>query len=260
MIGEPDKEPLRCGADVGQYLAGVNAALHTLAALLYQQATGLGQHVDVSVLETLSVMLGITGFFSNWTHDSQIRVRNGQRSPALPVGAASPFGRSAWAGATTMLPCKDGWLAVAAQSAAQWEGLCTMIGRQDLIELPVNEAGEPIPRTREETEAALIEGFKDKTRAELFELGGIFRCPTGISYDTLEIVDDPHLQERGFFREVAHPLAGALPLAGSPWEFGSAAWVQGRAPLLGEHNKLIYGELLGLSDDEQDRLRRDGIT
>jgi crotonobetainyl-CoA:carnitine CoA-transferase CaiB-like acyl-CoA transferase len=135
-----------------------------------------------------------------------------------------------------------------------------MIGRQDLIELPVNEAGEPIPRTREETEAALIEGFKDKTRAELFELGGIFRCPTGISYDTLEIVDDPHLQERGFFREVAHPLAGALPLAGSPWEFGSAAWVQGRAPLLGEHNKLIYGELLGLSDDEQDRLRRDGIT
>jgi crotonobetainyl-CoA:carnitine CoA-transferase CaiB-like acyl-CoA transferase len=104
---------------VGQYLAGVNAATHTLAALLYQQSTGLGQQVDVSVLETLCVMLGITGFFANWTHDNQIRVRNGQRSPAARDGVPSAFRRTAWAGATTMLPCKDGWFAVAAQSASR---------------------------------------------------------------------------------------------------------------------------------------------
>ena len=259
LIGESDREPLRCGADAGQYLAGVNAALHTLAALLHQQVTGTGQHVDVSILETLCVMLGITGFFANWTHDNQIRVRNGQRSPAAPAGAVGAFGRSAWAGATTMLPCKDGWLAVAAQSASQWEGLSTMIGRPDLLEPLISESGEVIQRTREETEAALIEGFKDKTRAELFELGGVFRCPTGISYDAIEIVDDPHLKERGFFSQMDHPLAGMLPMAGSPWEFGAATWSQGRAPLLGEHNQIIYGELLGLSDAKQAMLRNDGV-
>ncbi len=259
LIGEQGREPLRCGADVGYYLAGVNAALHTLAALWHKDATAQGQHVDVSVLETLCVMLGITNFFENWTHSRQIRVRNGQRPAAARAPAANPVRRMPWAGATTMLPCADGWLAVAAQSAAQWEGLCTMIGRPDLVELPRRADGEPIERTREETEEALIEGFKEKTRAELFELGGLFRCPTGIAYDVREIAADPHLVERGFFRQVEHPLAGVLAMPGSPWEFGATAWAQGRAPLLGEHNKAVYGERLGLSETTLGTLHSDGV-
>lgn len=259
LIGDQDREPLRCGADVGHYLTGTNAAMHTLAALWHREATGQGQHVDVSVLETLCVMLGITGFFSNWTHDNQIRVRNGQRPPVARDAAAGPTRRMPWAGATTMLPCADGWLAIAAQSAAQWEGLCTMIGRPDLVELARGADGEIIERTREETEVALIDGFKDKTRAELFELGGMFRCPTGIAYDVLEIAADPHLAERGFFRHVEHPLAGMLAMPGSPWEFGAASWAQGRAPLLGEHNEAVYGELLGLSKTKLARLHADDV-
>lgn len=260
LIGEPEREPVRCGADVGHYLAGVNAALHTLVALWHRDATGEGQEVDVSVLETLCFMLGITGFFTSWTHEKQIRVRNGQR-PAAPRDptAPSPFGRQPWSGATTMLPCKDGWVAIAAQSAAQWEGLCTMIGRTDLLEART-ATGEPRVLSREELERELTEAFKDKTRAELFELGGLFRCPTGMAYDVAELVHDPHLRARGFFQLVEHPLAGALPLAGSPWDFPASPWQQGRAPLLGEHNEAVYLGALGLTEEELARLRQLGVV
>jgi crotonobetainyl-CoA:carnitine CoA-transferase CaiB-like acyl-CoA transferase len=75
------------------------------------------------------------------------------------------------------------------------------------------------------------------------------------------IADDPHVAARGFFETVEHPEIGRRRVAGAPWKFGSDdVGIRRPAPLLGEHNEYVLGEILGLDRDEIERLTRAGVV
>ncbi len=253
VIGDPDRPPLRCGSDVAAALAGVNAAVHCLAALWQRADTGAGRHVDVSQLETLCRMLGVTGLYVTWTHDRDIRVRRGNRAPAPqrnPVPRVYP---------TTMLPCADGYLAIAAQTAQQWQSLCVLLDRPDLVTDPRFATVDARGVNADELDAILVQALAGRTRRELFRRAGELHLPVGMALSIAELLEDPHLVERHVFVTVEHPIAGPLPLPRLPFEMaGGGLPPPRRAPLLGEHNEAVYAGELGLSREDLARLRAVG--
>ena len=74
-----------------------------------------------------------------------------------------------------------------------------------------------------------------------------------------ELSDDPQLKDRGYFVDIDHPVAGKLTYPGAPFKMSETPWQATRAPLLGEHNKEIYGQRLGYSKDDLVRLRERDI-
>ena len=79
--------------------------------------------------------------------------------------------------------------------------------------------------------------------------------PATAVLDNAQIVRDPHLRERGFCVEDNHPRTGKRTISGPPWRFDrTPGGVRSHAPLLGEHNREIFGGLLGMTEDEIDGL------
>jgi crotonobetainyl-CoA:carnitine CoA-transferase CaiB-like acyl-CoA transferase len=82
----------------------------------------------------------------------------------------------------------------------------------------------------------------------------------GPSLSAAELVDDPHLKERGLFLEIDHPEVGRRRMVGLPARLSSNPPLNyEHAPLLGEHNQYVLGELLGLSPGELSRLEEEGV-
>ncbi|MBA7631036.1 Succinyl-CoA:(R)-benzylsuccinate CoA-transferase subunit BbsF [subsurface metagenome] len=83
----------------------------------------------------------------------------------------------------------------------------------------------------------------------------------GAVFNISELAHDPHLNERGFFEELSHPEAGTHLYPGVSWRMSRT---QGRlrlpAPCFGEHNRYVFGELLGMSDEEVSRLADEGVS
>ena len=76
---------------------------------------------------------------------------------------------------------------------------------------------------------------------------------------TQELVESPQLNARGFFVEVDHPATGPLTYPGAPFKMSETPWQVGRAPLLGEHNREVFGGILGYSSSELVQLRQQGV-
>jgi len=83
--------------------------------------------------------------------------------------------------------------------------------------------------------------------------------PCGAVLDTGDLLTDPHLRARGMIATFEHPVRGTVSMPGNPVRLGDAPTTITSAPLLGEHNREIYGELLGLGDDDLDRLTSEGV-
>lgn len=80
------------------------------------------------------------------------------------------------------------------------------------------------------------------------------------SFDAEQLFTDPHLRERGTWQIIDHPRVGAFVVHGPPWRFsGMPREVPAPAPLLGQHNGYVLGELLGLGGDGVARLKREGV-
>jgi formyl-CoA transferase len=109
-------------------------------------------------------------------------------------------------------------------------------------------------------EAPLNRFFMKHTKVELFEGAierGIMLYPV---YSPKEIAEDPHLKERGFWKELQHPELGEdITYPDAFVRFSETAYgLRHRAPLIGEHNQEIYAEL-GLSREDQAILKQGGV-
>ena len=103
--------------------------------------------------------------------------------------------------------------------------------------------------------------IRDSTREELFQMCVERDVPLTPAYTVKELLDLPHLQERGFWVPVDHAQTGTLKFTGSNFEMtGTPPSVKGRAPQLGEHNLEVLGESLGVAGDELERLRTVGVV
>jgi formyl-CoA transferase len=93
-----------------------------------------------------------------------------------------------------------------------------------------------------------------ETKREAYDRAGRMRAPISFVHTMADLLDSPHLNERGYLTPIQHPVAGESTYAGPPWWMGPDAWSSDRAPLLGEHTGEILRDVAGMSASELERL------
>jgi len=78
-------------------------------------------------------------------------------------------------------------------------------------------------------------------------------------FDSVELLNDSHLQERGMVVTVDHPVRGKFTMPGCPVKLEDSPVEMQSAPLLGQHNREIYGTMLGLKDGDLEQLKQQGV-
>lgn len=245
-IGSPEREPLKLPLAQSGYQAGVAAACAVLSALLAGDGGGPGQWIDVAEAEVWATVHA--GFaVTRYLLAGHLENRSGHRFVNQPY----PH---------TLLPCKDGVVALQCAESRQWQRLLQLIGDPEWGREPRYQ--DRLRNNREyadELDERLAPWLRERTREEIFVLCRERDIPCGPVRTVAEVLDDPHLAERGFFFEADHPEAGRLRYPGPVCRLSETPGRVRRAPLLGEHNEEIYCGRLGLGRDELPALRRAGV-
>jgi crotonobetainyl-CoA:carnitine CoA-transferase CaiB-like acyl-CoA transferase len=220
-IGNEDRAPARAGGYLGEYDAGLTAALGTLAALYGRQTTGRGQHVDCSKQEAMMCLERVTiGRFAN--------------EPDPFSGPGGPGGLS---------QAKDGWVMLTALEPHQWEGLIRAMGNPAWSQADWCKSSADRMLHMEEIGARKDEWGQALTRNEIYHAAQAEGTPAAPVHDVAEVLAWPQLRARGFFEEIEHPRAGRLKVPTAPYRLSRTPWAGTRAPLLGEHDVEILSGL-----------------
>ena len=110
------------------------------------------------------------------------------------------------------------------------------------------------------TDALVEEWSRQHDRAEIIALARAKRLPVAPVRDLVEVTNDPHMHERGMLERIDHPVFGRIVVPTSPLRFHGADKVETvPSPEAGQHNGEVLDEWLGLSEDEVEQLRNDGV-
>ncbi|MFW6125606.1 MAG: CaiB/BaiF CoA transferase family protein [Chloroflexota bacterium] len=244
--GEADREPLMYPGYKAQYLTGTNAAAVTLGALWGSEASGVGQHVDVSIMECLSSPPEGAASLVSYAFSGRDPERAGYRRPG-----GYPWG---------VYPCKDGYVFVWGMVPMFWPRTVAWLDRPELLEDERFVTGDARRQHRDDFEAILLPWLEERKVEEVVRSAQAHRLPTTPVYRIDEVLEDRHFRERGFFVEIKHPTVGTLTYPGLPFQLPQARSEQQHpAPLLGQHNREVYVERLGYTDKDLVALRKAGV-
>lgn len=234
LTGYPDQPPTILYGPYIDFIAVGMGLVAILAALDRRAETGHGQYIDLSQFAA-----GIQ-FMAAPLLDLQVNGRVAERRGNWHP-AASPHG---------VFPCagEDRWCTIAVYSDAQWQSLCDAMGR------PAFVAGHPEWDSllgRRAAEAEIAAGIAEWTGSRGAEEIAAQLQAAGVAAAVVRRVDelyaDPQLEARGFWQALEHPVLGSFHYQGPPWQISAAPWeIRGRSPLFGEHNALLFGEMLGM--------------
>lgn len=245
--GEAGAPPMRVGVPFGDLSAPLFAVIGTLAALRQAQASGRGQHVDVSLLGALTSLVACEPF--ELLQQTGHETRTGNVLPRL--------------GAFGVFATADGHVAICAPTDAFVGGMFRAMARPELAgdarfatrDARVAHSGALYDEMRAWTGGLTTQAVLDR----LAEHG----VPAGPVRTPHEAVSDPRLRARGEIQAACHPihgvheeaLIGGLPIVMS----GSTVGFDRPAPMVGEHNHAVYRHLLGYSDADVARLKRESV-
>lgn len=239
--GEPDREPIKIGGMQASYLAGLNGAIATVAALLQAELSGQGQWIDVSVMESVASALEATTV--DHSRSGEVQRRQGNRH-----GQTYPM---------TILPCKDGYVGVMIADDEDWELFARLVDGEELLDSRFAR-GEDRMRLAADIEGILLPRLMERTRADLFNWAQELRLPFSMVLSPEELLNDPQHRSRSFFQTAAHPEVGEILQVGPPFRMEATPWQCGCAPLLGEHTEQVLRGLLNLDEGEIWGLKREG--
>jgi len=245
VTGEADGPPRIVGPTYGDSGTGMQAAIGVLAAYVEQQRTGLGQTIEVSMQEAVTMFL---------------RTMDLERWGKEPAGRHGYLRGRAGGG---LYPCKgDGpneWAFIYAATSQMWDALCVTIDRTDLLQDPRYAT----PELRIEHVNEIYEEIKKWTvhhdKREIMHVLGNAGVPVSYVFDTLDLFTDEHLVERGFIQTVDHPVVGEVQLM-RPAIIMEGMEPMERAPMLGEHSDEVLAEYLGMDEATLARLQAEGVT
>ena len=243
ITGYPDSPPTRVGTSLGDVNASVHAAFAIMVALWHREKAGVGQYIDVSMQETMVSIL--EGAIVRWTIGKEL---------LTPIGSMNPHEAPMAA-----FRCKDGYIIIATVGDEHWQRFCRAIQRPDWAADP----GYRTKRQRWLKRYVLQEEIeKITTQYTIKEMGEMMdreRVANSPILDIEQVVDDPHLNARGYFVEVEHPIIGKAKLPGIPFKLSETPGaVEQPSPLVGEHNEFILGKYLGITPAEVKRLKEEG--
>jgi formyl-CoA transferase len=247
VTGYPDSPPVRPNLSLGDTLAGLHAALGILVAVYYRDIVGgSGQVVDVALYESVFNMM--EGVVPDFDKLGVVRGRDGNRLAGIvPTGT--------WR-------CRDGkYVVIGGNNDSIFRRFMNAIGRPDLACDPKLEHNSGRVENVDMIEETIAAWAEKHSLQEVIEILEEAQVPVGPIYSVADMLDDPHFNARGLFE--THPLPDGstikipaiMPkLSATP---GHTEWI---GPSLGAHNQEVLGNLLGLSDEELQRLAKSGVT
>lgn len=247
LTGYIGEEPmLQSGLSYGDPLSGINAAFAIITALRYRRRSGKGLHIDLSQVEGLIAFNADA--IMDYTMNGRVRERTGNRHRSM-----APHG---------CYRCKgeDNWVVIAIPSDAVWRRFCQAIERPAWAEDSRFSDTPGRYRHQDELDRLIEEWTLKHDHYQVMRILQQADIPAGPVLDAEELVEEPHLNERGVFEMVTHPEAGTHPYIGRFAGFSKTPIsIRRPAPCLGEHNRYVFGELLGLSQEEMAQLEEQGI-
>lgn len=242
LIGHPDREPLKPGGSQAQFVSGLFGSIAAVSAFYGRQMSGVGQHVDISIMEAvLYIQMNIT---ARYAYDDVVIKRYGNRVEPVPGG---------------IFPCKDGYIGAITVTAEKWVALCEWMDMPELVDDPRFKTSEDRIANIDDLDAIMISWLRNHTEEELLFEGQKRRLPFGIPLSAEKLLKSRHLNERGYYVEVDHPITGKIRYPGPQIRMGELPYELKRAPLLGEHNEEIYCRRMGFSKNDLAKMRKQGI-
>lgn len=230
ITGPEGGEPCRVGASVGDIIAGIFTAYGVMTALYYRAISGVGQKVDVGMLDCQVAVL--ENAMARYLSSGVVPKPAGTRHPSI-----TPF---------ESYTAKDGYVIVGAGNDRLWEKLCKLIEKPELVKDARFATNAKRTENVRELKVILDDVFKVDTInfwMDKLEEAGIPCAPI----NTVDkVIHDPQVNSRNMIVETQHPVAGPVKMAGVPVKLSETPGsVETPAPLLGQHTEEILKELLG---------------
>ncbi len=246
ITGEADGPPVKVGVAINDVMSGMYAAVAILSAMRHRDQTGVGQHIDISLLDAQVSWLYNQGL--NYLTSGEVPQRLGTAHPN-----SAPY---------QAFPTSDGYIIIAANNDGQFKRFCEVAGAMHLLDDPRFKTNPDRVRNRD----ALIPVVSEITRArtiddwiESLSAAGVGCAPI----NTIDrVFDDPQVRHREMQVAMEHPLAGDAPvqLIGNPIKMSETpASYRLPPPTMGQHTGDVLAELLGLSVQDQQSLRDKGV-
>jgi CoA:oxalate CoA-transferase len=245
ITGELGRLPVRVGYSIGDIGAALYATTAAMAALYEREKTGMGQHIDVAMLDSQVALCenACARFFAT----GKIPQRIGTKHPLV-----APF---------QVFPTKTDDMAVVTFKEEDWINLCKVIGKEAWIkDKRFNTMSSRIINAAT-LEGMLIEIFRQKSRDEwlmLFEQEGVIASPVN---SIEQVVSDRHINSREMILEVTHKRLGKLKVVGTPMKFSrTPCSIKKASPDIGEHTDEVLKEMLGMSVEDIKKLKEVGAV
>ena len=249
LMSFPGHEPAGFGWSYSDYAGTWPGQFGIMAALHHKKKTGQGQYIDVSQLQGNCVLHG-TGFLDYFVNKRAAEPMGNR----LPHRAAVPHGA---------YQCKgdDRWCVISVFNEKEWQAFCRAAGKQAWIEEARFSTLEARTRNMDELDGLIGEWTIDHTPEEVMEIMQNAGVAAGVVQNSMDLMEkDPQMKEYNFFKEMDHPEIGRIAYENVPFKLrsapGEARWP---APSLGQHNEYVFGEILGLSKEEIQKLTDDKV-
>ncbi len=246
VTGYDDGIPLMTNETYPDPVVGLLAVGALMAGLRHRRKTGKGTFIDISQREATVSLLG--DYVLDFSMNGRVAGTTANRHAVhAPQGCYPCLG-------------DDMWVVVSVGSDEEWEGLCRAIGRPGLLQDERFRSPLLRQRNQEELDVIVAEWTRELDHNQAMHLLQAHGVPAGAVLKGSELLQDPHLNARGFWDSVDHPEAGVYKQVSTAWHLSeSLRRAAFPAPNLGQHNGYVLGDILGLSSEEIVALEDQGI-
>lgn len=243
--GKPGGGPQRAGVPVVDIMTGMYSTIAVTAAIAHRERTGIGQHIDMALLDTQIGFLANQG--ANYLVTGEAPVRLGNTHPNIV-----PY---------QSVPTKDGAIILACGNDNLFNKLCELLDQPALKTDARFATNAARVANRDALDPILDAAMRKRTTAEwvpALEAAGV---PCGPINTLKEVFEDPHVIARGIRVEIPHPTAGKVALIRSPMRFSETPVEYNTPPpLLGQHTDEILADKLGKTPAEIAAMRKAGTV
>ncbi len=244
LVGDPDRPPSRMGVSIGDSLAATYGCLGVLAALHHRDITGKGQVVDSALYE--AVLQVMEGLVPEYTVAGTTRERSGSILPRIAP--------------SNVYPCSDGEYLIGANQDTVFRRLCEAMGQPELADAPDFVSHDARGDNQEKLDSLIAEWTSKHTVEEVEQAMLDHGVPAGKMFAPADMLEDPHYQTRETIVDVPSErwsgvkMQNVFPrLSQTPGSIRTPAPSQ-----VGQHNDEILGDILSLSEEERQELKKRG--
>ena len=246
ITGDQEEEPLRPGPTIGDTGTGIHAAIGVVSAYIQRLRTGKGQPVEVAMQDAVAnfVRVPTLGMYAS----GKAVVRRGNKGNRPPNG---------------LYRCKgDGindYVYIGVLGDHLYPRLWRVAGRPELADDPEYQTARGRAAHADEIHQLVADWAAQRTKFEAMHEMGCAGVPASAVYGGEDIFDDAHLREREMIVDLDHPTRKQFSMLGNPIKLADNDTTVQCAPLLGQHNAEVYGQLLGLTAEQLASYKAEGV-